>query len=179
METFLNETQLSEMLQVSLACLRRWRLRGEGPEYVKVGPLVRYRLEATGVGWVDGLPTGGNGGRLKPVGPPRMPTATRWRDCSRFFHRIAKARGTLPYRDGAQVPFCRYRSSGPERKWRSSAIATGNLTEFWNHLMMAPQSKEVHVGKRTTWLGIVSPVTALDAGRSRITAAVVWRAFAW
>jgi hypothetical protein len=32
METFLNETQLSEMLQVSLACLRR-RLRGEGPEY--------------------------------------------------------------------------------------------------------------------------------------------------
>jgi hypothetical protein len=70
METFLNETQLSEMLQVSLACLRRWRLRGEGPEYVKVGPLVRYRLEAI-MRWVDGLPTGGNGGRLKPVGPPR------------------------------------------------------------------------------------------------------------
>jgi hypothetical protein len=58
METFLNETQLSEMLQVSLACLRRWRLRGEGPEYKKVGPLVRYRLEAI-MRWVDGLPTGG------------------------------------------------------------------------------------------------------------------------
>jgi hypothetical protein len=46
------------MLQVSLACLRRWRLRGEGPEYKKVGPLVRYRLEAV-MEWVDRLPTGG------------------------------------------------------------------------------------------------------------------------
>jgi Helix-turn-helix domain len=69
METFLNETQLSEMLQVSLACLRRWRLRGEGPEYKKVGPLVRYRLEAV-MQWVEGLPTGGNGRRPQPVGPP-------------------------------------------------------------------------------------------------------------
>jgi hypothetical protein len=69
MEVLLNETQLSEMLQVSLACLRRWRLRGEGPEYKKVGPLVRYRHEAV-VQWVDGLPTGGNGRRLQPVDPP-------------------------------------------------------------------------------------------------------------
>jgi hypothetical protein len=69
METFLNETQLSEMLQVSLACLRRWRLRGEGPEYKKVGPLVRYRLEAV-MQWVEALPTGGNGRRPQPVGPP-------------------------------------------------------------------------------------------------------------
>jgi hypothetical protein len=69
METFLNETQLSEMLQVSLACLRRWRLRGEGPEYKKVGPLVRYRLEAI-MRWVDGLPTGGNGRRPQSAGPP-------------------------------------------------------------------------------------------------------------
>lgn len=62
MEAFLNETQVSEKLQVSLACLRRWRLRGEGPPYVKVGPLVRYRPEAI-TDWVDALPTGGNGRR--------------------------------------------------------------------------------------------------------------------
>lgn len=62
MESLLNETQVSEKIQVSLACLRRWRLRGEGPPYVKVGPLVRYRPEAI-ADWVQGLPSGGNGRR--------------------------------------------------------------------------------------------------------------------
>lgn len=65
MEAFLNETQVSQMLQVSLACLRRWRLIGEGPEYKKVGPLVRYRPEAISR-WVEKLPSGGNGRRHEP-----------------------------------------------------------------------------------------------------------------
>jgi hypothetical protein len=52
MESLLNEIQLSEKIHVSLACLRRWRLRGEGPQYVKVGPLVRYRPEVVEQ-WVD------------------------------------------------------------------------------------------------------------------------------
>ena len=64
MESLLNEIQLSEKIHVSLACLRRWRLRGEGPQYVKVGPLVRYRPEAIEQ-WVDALPTGGNGRRSR------------------------------------------------------------------------------------------------------------------
>lgn len=63
MDTLLTETQVSEKLQVSLACLRRWRLRGEGPQYVKVGPLVRYRPEHID-GWVAELPTAGNGRRF-------------------------------------------------------------------------------------------------------------------
>jgi predicted DNA-binding transcriptional regulator AlpA len=63
MESLLNETQVSEKIQVSLACLRRWRLRGEGPPYVKVGPLVRYRPEAI-TEWIETLPTGGNGQRV-------------------------------------------------------------------------------------------------------------------
>lgn len=62
MESLLNETQVSETIQVSLACLRRWRLRGEGPPFVKVGPLVRYRPEAIAQ-WIEALPTGGNGRR--------------------------------------------------------------------------------------------------------------------
>src|SRR5260370_31763824 len=65
METFMNETQVSEKIQVSLACLRRWRHLGEGPQYVKVGPLVRYRPEAI-TKWAETLPTGGNGHRGKP-----------------------------------------------------------------------------------------------------------------
>jgi predicted DNA-binding transcriptional regulator AlpA len=66
MESFLNEIQVSEKIQVSLACLRRWRLRGEGPQYVKVGPLARYRPEAIEQ-WVDALPTGGNGRKPRLV----------------------------------------------------------------------------------------------------------------
>jgi predicted DNA-binding transcriptional regulator AlpA len=62
MESLLNETQVSEKIQVSLACLRRWRVRGEGPPYVKVGPLVRYRPEAI-TEWIEALPAGGNGRR--------------------------------------------------------------------------------------------------------------------
>jgi predicted DNA-binding transcriptional regulator AlpA len=62
MDSLLNETQVSERLQVSLACLRKWRLHGRGPQYVKVGPLVRYRPEAVEQ-WVEQLPTGGNGRR--------------------------------------------------------------------------------------------------------------------
>jgi hypothetical protein len=64
MESLWNETQVSEKLQVSLACLRRWRLLSQGPEYLKVGPLVRYRPEAVDR-WLEKLPTGGNG--KKPV----------------------------------------------------------------------------------------------------------------
>jgi hypothetical protein len=63
MESLLTENQVSENLHVSLACLRRWRLRGEGPQYVKVGPLVRYRPDDL-EGWVAKLPTGGNGNRF-------------------------------------------------------------------------------------------------------------------
>lgn len=62
MDQLLNETQVSERLQVSLACLRRWRLQGLGPQYVKVGTLVRYRPQAIEQ-WIEDLPTGGNGRR--------------------------------------------------------------------------------------------------------------------
>jgi predicted DNA-binding transcriptional regulator AlpA len=70
MESFLNEIQLSEKIHVSLACLRRWRLRGEGPQYVKVGPLVRYRPEAVAQ-WVETLPIGGNGRHAVRRRPPQ------------------------------------------------------------------------------------------------------------
>lgn len=63
MNSLLTESQVSETLQVSLACLRRWRLRGEGPQYLKIGPLVRYRPEDID-GWVSELPTAGNGRRF-------------------------------------------------------------------------------------------------------------------
>jgi hypothetical protein len=74
MEGLLNETQVSELLGVSLACLRRWRLLGEGPEYKKVGPLVRYRPEFLQQ-WLDKQPSGGNGHRFEPARNRRPHTA--------------------------------------------------------------------------------------------------------
>jgi predicted DNA-binding transcriptional regulator AlpA len=41
----LNEDQSAKMLGCSAALLRKWRLFREGPSYVKIGRLVRYRLE--------------------------------------------------------------------------------------------------------------------------------------
>jgi len=38
----LNEKQASQYLCCSVAALRKWRLLGKGPAYVKVSRLVRY-----------------------------------------------------------------------------------------------------------------------------------------
>jgi predicted DNA-binding transcriptional regulator AlpA len=65
MEKLMNETEVSEFLGMSLACGRRWRLFGEGPEYRKVGLLVRYRPEAVNE-WLNNQQLGGNGHRFEP-----------------------------------------------------------------------------------------------------------------
>lgn len=65
MESLLTENDVSACLKVSLACLRRWRLVGDGPQYIKVNNLVRYR-EADINTWVEQLPSAGNGRRLGP-----------------------------------------------------------------------------------------------------------------
>jgi predicted site-specific integrase-resolvase len=39
------EEQVADQLTVSLSTLRRWRLCGQGPRFMKVGSLVRYRPE--------------------------------------------------------------------------------------------------------------------------------------
>jgi hypothetical protein len=41
----LNEYEAAAMLSCSVAALRRWRLLGRGPRYVKIERLVRYRPE--------------------------------------------------------------------------------------------------------------------------------------
>ena len=59
MQSFLNEQEVSQRLNVSVATLRRWRLEKRGPMFVKVGSLVRYRPEDLD-SWVAALPTGGD-----------------------------------------------------------------------------------------------------------------------
>lgn len=41
-QEFLNEHELAAALHVSVTTVRRWRLRNEGPKYLKVGNAVRY-----------------------------------------------------------------------------------------------------------------------------------------
>jgi hypothetical protein len=43
----LNDKELAELLNVSVSTLRRWRLYGQGPPWIKVnGFLVRYKLDS-------------------------------------------------------------------------------------------------------------------------------------
>jgi predicted DNA-binding transcriptional regulator AlpA len=70
MEGFLNEFEVSEKLKISVASLRRRRVLRQGPPFVKVGSLVRYRPEALDQ-WVEELPMGGTGEKRMAVPRPR------------------------------------------------------------------------------------------------------------
>lgn len=54
----LTEADVAKKLHVSLACLRRWRLEKRGPQFLKIGQLVRYRPDEL-ESWLRSLPTGG------------------------------------------------------------------------------------------------------------------------
>jgi predicted DNA-binding transcriptional regulator AlpA len=56
--TLLTETDVSKQLRVSLAALRKWRVLNRGPQFVKMGPLVRYRQTDID-SWLGSLPVGG------------------------------------------------------------------------------------------------------------------------
>jgi len=58
MNTLLTEEEVAKRLHVSLASIRRWRLERRGPQFIKVGSLVRYRPEDL-ESWLSSLPTGG------------------------------------------------------------------------------------------------------------------------
>lgn len=53
------EEQVSRLLHVSVASLRRWRLERRGPAFIKVGSLVRYKPEDLEL-WLTTQPTGGS-----------------------------------------------------------------------------------------------------------------------
>ena len=54
----LNERQVAEILGVSVATVRRWRLLGQGPLFIKIGVLVRYHPESVCL-FLAGRRTGG------------------------------------------------------------------------------------------------------------------------
>ena len=58
MNILLTEEEVAKRLHVSLASIRRWRLERRGPQFIKIGSLVRYRPEDL-ESWLALLPTGG------------------------------------------------------------------------------------------------------------------------
>jgi hypothetical protein len=59
MTPLVNEFAVSETLGVSVATVRRWRLLGAGPRFLKIGAAVRYRPEDLTT-WLDSRPAGGS-----------------------------------------------------------------------------------------------------------------------
>jgi predicted DNA-binding transcriptional regulator AlpA len=57
-KTLLNERDIARIIGMSVASVRRWRLRDEGPPYLKLSSAVRYRPEDLKL-WLDSRPMGG------------------------------------------------------------------------------------------------------------------------
>src|SRR4030095_17117540 len=53
-----NEHDVARIAGVSVASVRRWRLLGQGPRFLKIGASVRYRPEDVSA-WLDSRPSGG------------------------------------------------------------------------------------------------------------------------
>ena len=54
----LNEYEVAEMLGISVATIRRWRLLKQGPRFLKVGVLCKYKIEDVFL-WLESRPSGG------------------------------------------------------------------------------------------------------------------------
>jgi len=60
-KALLDEKQLANKLNLSVASARRWRLLRQGPKFLKIGASVRYRTEDVEA-WLNSRPTGGEVG---------------------------------------------------------------------------------------------------------------------
>jgi len=60
-ESLLNEHDVARITALSVASVRRWRLLGIGPKYIKIGAAVRYRAEDLRT-WLETRPSGGEQG---------------------------------------------------------------------------------------------------------------------
>jgi predicted DNA-binding transcriptional regulator AlpA len=54
----LSDTELATYLGVKVSTLRKWRVLREGPTWIKLGSLVRYRLADVNA-FLDSCPKGG------------------------------------------------------------------------------------------------------------------------
>ena len=64
----LTEQDVAKHLHVSVGSLRRWRAERKGPQFIKVGPLVRYRPDDVEE-WLRSRPIGGETRRPGETAP--------------------------------------------------------------------------------------------------------------
>jgi predicted DNA-binding transcriptional regulator AlpA len=82
-ERMINEHQVADLIGVSVATVRRWRLHGRGPRYLKIGVLVRYWPHAVR-GWLKARPTGGDSDQVSGKQPqPNAEQARRLADVNK------------------------------------------------------------------------------------------------
>lgn len=60
LEPLLNEFDVARITNMSVASVRRWRLKKVGPRAVRLGTAIRYRAEDLKA-WMDSRPTVGGG----------------------------------------------------------------------------------------------------------------------
>src|SRR5262245_51359160 len=80
-DSLLDERQVARMIGMSVGSLRRWRLLGQGPPFLRVGRRgVRYKPEHLAL-WLDSRPIGGSDVPAPPMSAPesgdRKPAARR------------------------------------------------------------------------------------------------------
>lgn len=77
-DRLINERQVADLVGVSVATVRRWRIHSRGPRYLKIGALVRYCPRAVRY-WLNAQPTGGDPdfARVLPQGSPGEETHKR------------------------------------------------------------------------------------------------------
>jgi len=61
-DALLTETQVAEILNLSIRTLQSWRVRRAGLKYVQVGRAVRYRRRDL-IAWIDANTMGSSTGR--------------------------------------------------------------------------------------------------------------------
>jgi len=59
----LNEQDVARITCLSVASVRRWRILGQGPKFLKINSAVRYRPEDLEA-WLASRPAGGGKGAL-------------------------------------------------------------------------------------------------------------------
>jgi predicted DNA-binding transcriptional regulator AlpA len=58
LQSLLNEHDIARITGLSVASIRRYRLIGQGPKFLKLNSAVRYRAEDLKA-WLESRPTGG------------------------------------------------------------------------------------------------------------------------
>ena len=102
-ERMINEHQVADLVGVSVATVRRWRLHGRGPRYLKIGVLVRYWPHAVR-GWLKARPTGGDSDQVSGKQPqPNAEQARRLAEVNKTAGSAAR-RGPAANANGLNAP---------------------------------------------------------------------------